>query len=136
MARTSRTKTQISPSLSLLKNAFIGAVIGLVCSVIFSLVAALIISNGGLPQRSIMPISVGIIAVSMLIGSIVAGRIHYKNALVVGLVTAVISLAVFLLAGFFVPDENIGVSLVIKAIATLVPCLVGAVIGANIPKKY
>lgn len=136
MSKSARTKNQLSPSLSLIKNAFIGAVTGLACTVIFSLLAALLISKGGLPQRSIMPISVGIIAVSMLIGSIIAGRIHYKNALVIGFITGIIALSILAVSGFFVPDESVGASIPVKAVATLVPSLVGAVIGANIPKKY
>ncbi len=119
----------------LLRACAIGAAAGLVCSILFSLAAALVIDESDLPHRSIVPISVAILAVSAFVAGFVAGVINHRQALVVGAVTALIVFAVVFLASFFVPDKEIGASLFVKLAAVFLPSIVASVISVNLPRR-
>lgn len=120
---------------NLVKAGVIGAAVGLVCAVIFSLIAAAVISNADFGHRAILPVSMVILALSSFVAGIVAGAIHHRRALIVGAFVAAILTSLVLLGGFFLPDESIGASPVLKVAVTAVPALVGAVISVNIPRK-
>lgn len=134
--RKTNKQAGLNPTIELFKFAAIGALVGLVCCIIFSLLAAIILTTVDLPHRSIMPISMAIIGVSMLIGSFVSGRVFYKKGLFLGLIVGAISFLVLFIAGIFVPDEGIGISVLIKAVLCIVPSVVGAVAGVNTRKRY
>lgn len=136
MKKTGRVKQQLGPTAALLKNSAIGAAVGLVCCILFSLIAAFIIAQSDLPHRSIMPISMAIIGVSMLIGGFVAGKLHRRQGLVLGVIVGAMAFAVLLIAGFFIPDENIGATLPLKALLSVFPAVVAAVTGVNMRRKY
>ena len=136
MKNAGRVRNELSPSVQLLKDSGIGALIGLILCIIFSLVAAFVVSSADLPHRSVMPISIGIIGISSFIGSIISGKIHKRQGLVIGALTGAIMLAVILAAGFFVPDESAASTMLLKALVTLAPSLVGSVIGVNLRRKY
>lgn len=136
MRNAGRVKNELSPTMQMLKNSGIGALVGLVLCIVFSLIAAFIVSSADLPHRSVMPISMAIIGLSSFIGSLVAGKIHKRQGLVVGAVVGVLMLLVILAAGFFVPDESVGATMLFKALATLLPALIGSVIGVNLRRKY
>ena len=136
MREAGRVRNELSPSVQMLRDCGIGALLGLILCVVFSLIAALVVSMGDLPHRIIMPLSMAIIALSAFIGSIVAGKIHKRQGLLVGVITSVMMLAVILIAGFFVPDESFGINMILKIIATIFPSLVGSVIGVNMRRKY
>ena len=121
--------------VKLLRACAIGAAIGLICSILFSLAAALVIDKSDLPHRSILPISVAILALSSLIAGFIAGLINHRQALVVGAVTACLVFAVVFLAGFFVPDKEIGANIFVKLAAVLLPSVIGSVISVNLPKR-
>lgn len=136
MKQRNKTKNTLGPTGELLKYSAIGSAIAIICCVIFSLVAAYIIAKMDLPHRSITPISLAVTAFSMFIGSLISGKLLHRKGLVLGVVTAVISLALMLVAGFFIPDENSLALLPIKILVTFIPSLIGAVIGVNLRKKY
>ena len=136
MNKAGRVKNELSPSLAFFRDCGIGAAVGLVLCIVFSLLAALVISAADLPHRSIMPIAIAIIGLSALIGSLISGKIHKRQGLLTGAVTGIMMLAVVLIAGFFVPDESIGATMILKALVTLLPSLVGSVIGVNLRRKY
>ena len=136
MRNAGRVKNEMSPSMQLMRDGGIGALVGLILCIVFSLIAAFVMSVGDLPHRSVMPISMAIIGLSSFIGSLVSGKIHKRQGLIVGALTGAVMLAVILLAGFFVPDESAGATMLLKALATLVPSLVGSVIGVNLRRKY
>lgn len=135
MRKKGRT-IQLSPAAALLKYTAVGVAVGLVCCIVFSLLAAVVLSVSDLPHRSIMPISMAIIGVSMLIGAFIAGRLLHRRGLLLGALVGVAAFAVIFLAGMFVPDENIGITLTIKAALCIIPSIVGAVIGVNVRAKY
>ena len=136
MRNAGRVKNEMSPSMQLVRDGGIGALVGLVLCIVFSLIAAFVMSVGDLPHRSVMPISMAIIGLSSFIGALVSGKIHKRQGLIIGALTGAIMLAVILAAGFFVPDESVGATMLLKALATLVPSLVGSVIGVNLRRKY
>ncbi len=136
MRNAGRVRNELSPSMQMLRDSGIGALVGLVLCIIFSLIAALVVSVGDLPHRVVTPISMAIIGLSSFVGSLIAGKIHKRQGLLVGVLTGAIMLAVVLAAGFFVPDESAGATMLLKALATFVPSLVGAVIGVNLRRKY
>ena len=136
MRKTAKVRQQLGPTAALLKNSAIGAAIGLVCCILFSLIAAFILSKSDLPHRSIMPIAMAIIGVSSFIGALISGRLHRRQGLVLGALVGAMLLLVILIAGIFVPDENIGATLLLKAVLGFVPAIVGAVLGVNIRGKY
>lgn len=136
MSKAGRVRNELSPGMQMLKNGGIGALIGLILCIVFSLIAAFVVSIGDLPHRSVMPISMAIIGISAFIGSLIAGKIHKRQGLLIGLIVGAIMLLVVLAAGFFVPDESIGADMLLKALVTLVPSLVGSVIGVNLRRKY
>ena len=136
MKNAGRVRNEPSPSVQLLKDSGIGALIGLILCIIFSLVAAFVVSSADLPHRSVMPISIAIIGISSFVGSIISGKIHKRQGLVIGALTGAIMLAVILVAGFFVPDESAASTMLLKALVTLAPSLVGSVIGVNLRRKY
>ena len=136
MRNAGRVKNEMSPSMQLMRDSGIGALVGLILCIVFSLIAAFVVSVGDLPHRSVMPISMAIIGLSSFIGSLVSGKIHKRQGLIIGALTGAVMLAVILAAGFFVPDESAGATMLLKALATLVPSLVGSVIGVNLRRKY
>jgi len=136
MKQKGKTKNSLSPFGELLKYSMIGAAISIICLVIFSLIAAFVISKSDLPHRAITPISIAIIGLATFIGSIVAGRMLYKKGLALGIAVAVLTLAIMLIAGFFIPNENAPHLIPIKILVSVIPSLIGAVIGVNIRKKY
>lgn len=136
MRNAGRVRNELSPGMQMLSDSGIGALVGLVLCIIFSLVAALVVSVGDLPHRVVTPISMAIIGFSSFIGSLIAGKIHKRQGLLVGAVVAVLMLAVILAAGFFVPDESLSIAMLLKVVVTLVPSLVGSVIGVNLRRKY
>lgn len=136
MTNRGRVKNELSPMMELLRDGAIGALIGIVLCIVFSLIAALVVSSADLPHRSVMPISMGIIGLSSLIGSLVSGKIHKRQGLVLGALVGGLMLLVVLAAGFFVPDESDGAAMIYKALATFFPALVGSVIGVNLRRKY
>lgn len=136
MKNTSRVRNELSPLAELLRDCAIGAAVGLVLCIVFSLIAAIVVSVGDLPHRSVMPISMAIIGLSSFIGGLVSGKLHKRQGLLVGAIAGAGMLAVILTAGLFVPDESLGATLIIKAVASLFPALVGSVIGVNLRRKY
>ncbi|MEE1280482.1 MAG: TIGR04086 family membrane protein [Oscillospiraceae bacterium] len=136
MRKTGRVKQQLSPTAALLKNSAIGAAVGLVCCILFSFIAAFVIAQSDLPHRSIMPIAMAIIGLSSFIGGIVAGKLHHRQGLVLGVLVGAITFAVIFISGLFVPDENIGTTLPLKAALSLLPSVVGTVLGVNMRRKY
>ena len=135
MARKTLARNHQSQTTRLLTACAIGAAIGLVFSILFSLAAAIIIDKSDLPHRSIVPISVAILAFSSLIAGFAAGLFNRRRALVVGAVTAVIIFAVVFLASFFVPDEDAGANIFIKLAAAFFPTIIGSIISVNLPRK-
>lgn len=136
MKQKGKTKNSLSPMGELLKYSMIGSAISIICLVILSLIAALVISKSDLPHRSITPISIAIIGISVFIGSLIAGKMLHKKGLVLGVLSAVITLAIMLIAGFFIPNENVVSLILVKILVSVIPSLVGAVIGVNIRKRY
>lgn len=136
MKHKGKTRNSLSPMGELLKYSMIGSAISIICLVIFSLIAAFVISKSDLPHRLITPISIAIIGVSAFIGSLIAGRMLHKKGLVLGILTAVITFAIMLIAGFFIPNENAIPFILVKALVSVILSLVGAVIGVNIRKRY
>ncbi len=136
MKQKGKTKNSLSPFGELLKYSMIGSAISIICLVIFSLIAAFVISKSDLPHRSITPISLAIIGISVFIGSLIAGKMLHKKGLALGIVVAVITLAIMLIAGFFIPNENALSLIPIKILVSVIPSLIGAVIGVNMRKKY
>lgn len=130
MRRCSKSAVQ-SPVLEVVKHTAIGVAAGLICSIVLSLLAALVLTLGSLPHRSIAPISMAIIAVSMLIGSFIAGKMLHRKGLLLGALVGVAAFAVVFLCGMLIPDENIGVTVPIKALLCVIPSIVGAVMGVN-----
>jgi putative membrane protein (TIGR04086 family) len=98
MKHKGKTRNSLSPMGELLKYSMIGSAISIICLVIFSLIAAFVISKSDLPHRLITPISIAIIGVSAFIGSLIAGRMLHKKGLVLGILTAVITFAIMLIA--------------------------------------
>ena len=136
MRNAGRVKNELSPSMQMLRDSGIGAFIGLVLCIIFSFIAAFAISMGDLPHRIVTPVSLAVIALSALIGSIVSGKIHKRQGLLVGAITGVIMILIVLAAGFFVPGDSVSSVMILKAIATILPALIGSVIGVNLRRKY
>ena len=136
MKQKGKTKNSLSPMGELLKYSMIGSAISIICLVILSLIAAFVISKSDLPHRSIMPISIAIIGISVFIGSLIAGKMLHKKGLVLGVLSAVITLAIMLIAGFFIPNENVVSLILVKILVSVIPSLVGAIIGGNIRKRY
>ena len=136
MRDAGRVRNELSPSVQMLRDCGIGAVVGLVLCIVFSLIAALVVSSADLPHRIVMPISMAIIGLSAFIGSIISGKIHKRQGLIVGVIVGILMLLVILAAGFFVPDDSLGATMILKAIATLLPTLIGSVIGVNLRRKY
>jgi len=135
MAKQTKARNHQSQTVRLLTACAIGAAIGLVCSILFSLAAAIIIDKSDLPHRSIMPISVAILALSSLIAGFASGLINRRRALVVGAVTSSIIFAVVFLASFFVPDKDAGANIFIKLAASFFPTIIGSIISVNLPRK-
>ena len=135
MARQTKAKNHQSHTAKLLRACAIGAAVGLICSVLFSLAAALVIDKSDLPHRSIVPISVAILAISSFVAGFVAGLLNRRQALVVGAVTSCLIFAVVFLAGFFVPDKDIGVNILVKLIAAFLPTIIASVISVNLPRR-
>ena len=129
-------KTPPHPAIQLLRCSAIGAAVGCLCCVLLSLLAALVLTLGDLPHGAILPGSMSIIGLSFLIGGLVAGRILHRRGLLLGACTGAIGLLLLLSAAFFVPDEQIGATLPLKALLTVLPAIIGAVIGVNLRKKY
>ncbi len=136
MRKTGKVKQQLSPAAALFKNSVIGAAVGLVCCILFSLIAAFVIAHSDLPHRSIMPIAMVIIGLSSFIGGIVSGKLHHRQGLALGALVGAIIFVILVISGFFVPDENIGATLPLKAVLSLLPAVVGAVLGVNMRRKY
>ncbi len=136
MRKTGKIKNQMGPTASLIKNSAIGSAVGLICCILFSFVAAFLVSVGDLGHRSVMPIAMAIIALSSFIGAVVSARLHRRQGLLLGALVAFITFAVLMLAGIFVPDEALGANLALKALLVLIPSIVGAVLGVNIRRKY
>ncbi len=135
MANYKRAKKYSNGTDGLIKASLIGAAIGLVCVIVFSLAAAAVISKADFPHRVIMPVSMVILALSSLIAGITAGAIYHRRALIVGAVVAAVVLTVVLIGSFFLPDENLGASPILKAAVTVLPAIIGAVISVNLPRK-
>ena len=136
MRNTGRVRNELSPIAELFRDSGIGAAVGLVLCIVFSLVAAIVVSSADLPHRSVRPISMAIIGISSFIGALISGKIHKRQGLLVGALTGAIMLAVVLAAGFLVPDESTATAMLFKALVTLFPALVGSVIGVNLRRKY
>ena len=136
MKNAARVRNELSPSMQMLRDSGIGAFVGLVLCIIFSFIAAFAISMGDLPHRIVTPVSMAVIALSALIGSVVSGKIHKRQGLLVGTITGAMMLLIILAAGFFVPDESAASVMIFKAIATILPSLIGSVIGVNLRRKY
>lgn len=136
MLKSGKTKNTLGPTGELIKYSMIGALVSIICVIIFSLLAAFVISKASLPHRSITPISMAVIAVSTLIGSFVAGKLFHKKGLVLGVLTGVMSFFVMLIASFFTPGESEAINVVLKAVLSVIPSVIGAVIGVNMRRKY
>lgn len=125
-----------SPFLNLAVHTAVGAGVGLVCAIVFSLLFALVLNFTDLPHRSIAPVSMIIIALSFFIGAFVAGKMLHKKGLLLGMLIGIFSFALIFVVGLFVPDESIGVTDALKAVLCIVPAIIGAVLGVNTRIKY
>ena len=83
-----------------------------------------------------MPIAMAIIGISSFIGSIVAGKLHHRQGLVLGTLVGAMIFVILFVSGFSVPDESIGATLPLKALLSLLPSIVGAVLSVNTRRKY
>lgn len=135
MARQTKAKNYQSLTAKLLKACAIGAAAGLICSVLFSLAAAVIIDKSDIPHRSIIPISVAILALASFVAGFMAGLLNRRRALVVGAVTACLIFAVVFLSSFFVPDKDAGANIFVKIAAIIIPATIGSVISVNLPRR-
>ena len=127
---------QLSPAATLIKYVLIGVGAALLLCIVFSLLAAFALTLADLPHKSILPISMAIIGISAFIGSFIAGKMLHKKGLVLGALIGAGLFALIFAAGFFIPDESIGSTLLGKALLCLLPSLLGAVLGVNTRAKY
>ena len=127
---------QLSPAATLIKYVLIGVGAALILCIFFSLLSAFALTLADLPHKSILPISMAIIGISAFIGSFIAGKMLHKKGLVLGALIGALLFALIFAAGFFIPDESIGSTLLGKALLCLLPSLLGAVLGVNTRSKY
>ncbi len=127
---------QLSPAATLIKYVLIGVGAALLLCIVFSLLSAFALTLADLPHKSILPISMAIIGISAFIGSLIAGKMLHKKGLMLGALIGALLFALIFAAGFFIPDESIGSTLLGKAALCLLPSLLGAVLGVNTRAKY
>ena len=134
--RKRETAVQLSPAAELIKYVLVGVGAALILCILFSLLSALALTLADLPQKAILPISMAVIGISAFIGSFIAGKMLHKKGLVLGALVGALLFALIFIGGLFIPDENLGSTVIGKLLLCLIPSLLGAVLGVNTRAKY
>ncbi len=120
----------------LLKAIFFGVFIGsLIITILMIAASAIFLQTGILPSDILNYIILAFIGVGCLIGGYISGRIYRKNGIIVGSITGFVCFLILFLSGVSKITDGIGIMTLLKFICTVVPALLGGILGVNKKEK-
>lgn len=120
----------------LFKGIFFGILTGsLIITILMMLSSIIILQTGSLPGDILSYVVLVFIGIGSLLGGYIAGRIYKKNGLIIGAVTGVISFLILFLSGISNISEGVGIMTILKLVVTIIPSMLGAILGVNKKKK-
>lgn len=120
----------------LFKGVFFGILTGsLIITILMMLSSIIILQTGSLPGDILSYVVLVFIGIGSLLGGYIAGRIYKKNGLIIGAVTGVISFLILFLSGISNISEGIGIMTMLKLVVTIIPSMLGAILGVNKKEK-
>lgn len=120
----------------LFKGIFFGILTGsLIITILMMLSSIIILQTGSLPGDILSYVVLVFIGIGSLFGGYIAGRIYKKNGLIIGAVTGVISFLILFLSGISNISEGVGIMTMLKLVVTIIPSMLGAILGVNKKEK-
>ncbi len=120
----------------LFKGIFFGILTGsLIITILMMLSSIIILQTGSLPGDILSYVVLVFIGIGSLLGGYIAGRIYKKNGLIIGAVTGVISFLILFLSGISNISEGVGIMTMLKLVVTIIPSMLGAILGVNKKEK-
>lgn len=116
----------------ILKGCAIGLLVAAVLCGLLSCIFAFVLNMmDGLPYGIIDYVMVGLEGVSVLIGAFIAAAIAKSRGLIVGLLVGAVALLVTFIVGMSLPENDIGVLTLIRAVVLLLCGALGGIRGVN-----
>lgn len=122
------SKTKPSKNIELIKDVGISMLITLIGIIIFSLV----LTYTNISENYINPVTIAIVALSILVGSIIFSKKVKKNGLANGLlVSGIYIITIYLLSSLLNWNFSITLQSIIFVAVGLICGLIGGIIGVN-----
>lgn len=116
----------------ILKGCAIGLLVAAVLCGLLSCIFAFVLNMmDGLPYGIIDYVMVGLEGVSVLIGAFIAAAIAKSRGLIVGLLVGAVALLVTFIVGMSMPENDIGILTLIRAVVLLLCGALGGIRGVN-----
>lgn len=116
----------------ILKGCAIGlAVAAALCGLLTCIFTFVLNMMDGLPYGIIDYVMIGIEGVSILIGAYIAAAIARSRGLIVGLLVGAVALLITFIVGMSMPENNVGILTVIRAVVLLLCGALGGIRGVN-----
>jgi len=125
--------TKENDGFSMVKHALVGSGAAMLCSVILSVVAALIAYGTADPNRFTTPLALCALYLSAIFGGVIAIRLHRTDTLLCGGISGGVLMLLHLLLSCFLPqgfDKPLPLLLLLLLrLLTIVAAILGAYIG-------
>lgn len=113
----------------------VGGGVGVLSCVVLLLIAATVMASCGLPQATVTPIAVVILAISTFLGGFTASRITRERGLLYGLGCGALLFLITAVSGLGVEGAVRGTMLFLKLAVSLGCGAIGGVIGVNVKRR-
>lgn len=113
-----------------------GSLLSIIVSVIFLIVFAMLLTYTSLSENTITPIVLGIVGLSILLGSYLSTKKINKKGILNGAMVGVIyMLILYIISSVIFMDFSINASSIIMIVCGIIAGIIGGIIGVNTNKK-
>lgn len=120
----------------LIKSVLLGTVCGMLTSVIFMCILAVVMLTSGLLSQELTNyIMIAICAIGAFVGGIIATKLNKGAGLIVGLITGGVIFILITIAALIKSDSSVSTLTAIRFVALLLGGALGGIIGIRERKK-
>ena len=113
-----------------------GSLLSIIVSVIFLIVFAMLLTYTSLSENTITPIVLGIVGLSILLGSYLSTKKINKKGILNGAMVGIIyMLILYIISSVIFMDFSINASSIIMIICGIIAGIIGGIVGVNTNKK-
>lgn len=113
-----------------------GSLLSIIVSVIFLIVFAMLLTYTSLSENTITPIVLGIVGLSILLGSYLSTKKINKKGILNGAMVGVIyMLILYIISSVIFMDFSINASSIIMIVCGIIAGIIGGIVGVNTNKK-